>query len=362
MSAAALGEALRALVPGTTLEGIGAGRMRAAGFSIFQETRGWASMGPLEAVGKIPRLLVVLFRTARRLCSRPVDVVVLVDFGAFNLRLAKLLRKWRYAGAIVYFFPPGAWLDNPGQAAAVAANARALTPFAHQRDFYRSLGLPVAYFGHPLVSLVEPRAALAAAPAGGGVVALLPGSRRSEVVRHLPVLLEACRLLRAARPQATFVLGAADDDAERLARADLRAFSDLPVEIVRGAREALDRANAAFIASGTAVLEAALREVPCVSLYVTSDAQAKIGRRIYHRPFITLPNLLLDRMLVPELLQEEATPPRLAAALSGLLDAPEPQLAGMREVRALLGPPDTLARCAEFVAEAARAPRYRASA
>jgi lipid-A-disaccharide synthase len=362
MSAAALGEALRRVVPGVTLEGIGASRMRAAGFTIFEETRGWASMGPLEAIGKIPRLFVVHVRAARRLCARPVDLVVLVDFGAFNLRLAKLLRKWRYAGPIVYFFPPGAWLDNPRQAAEVAAATRALTPFAHQRDFYRSLGLPVEYFGHPLVSIVEARSPLPAAPADGGTVALLPGSRRSEVMRHMPLLLAACRLVRAQRPRATFVIGASDDDAESIVRGRLAAFADLPVEIVHGARDALDRADAAFVASGTAVLEAALREVPCVALYVTSPAQAKIGRRIYRGRFITLPNILLERELVPEFLQDDATPERLAAAIAPLLADSRAQLAGMREVRATLGPPDALARCAAFVAQAAGARPRRASA
>jgi lipid-A-disaccharide synthase len=362
MSAAALGEAVRRILPEVQLEGIGAARMRAAGFEIFEETRGWASMGPFEAVGKIPKLLAVAFRAAHRLCSRPVDLIVLVDFGAYNLRLAKLLRKRGYAGPIVYFFPPGAWLDNPGQARAVAAATEPLTPFAHQRDFYRSLGLPVAYFGHPLVSLVEPRAELPPAPPDGGTIALLPGSRRSELTRHVPVLLAACRLILTKRPRAAFVLGAADDDAERIARELAARAADVPLEIVRGARGAFDRADAALVASGTAVLEAALREVPCVSLYITSDAQAKIGRRIYRRAFITLPNILLDRALVPEFVQEDATPVRLALATLELLADPSPQLAGMREVRAILGPPDSLDRCARFVAESVRGPEPQATA
>ncbi len=220
----------------------------------------------------------------------------------------------------------------------------------------------MAYFGHPLVSLVAARAALPPAPADGGTIALLPGSRRAELTRHVPVLLAACRLVLTQRPRARFVLGAADGDAERISRELAARFGDVPLDIVKGARAALDRADAAFVASGTAVLEAALREVPCVSLYVTSDAQAKIARRVYRRRFITLPNILLDRALVPELLQEDATPVRLAVAIGELLADPGAQLAGMREMRALLGPPDALARCAEFVAEIVRAPERRVSA
>ena len=117
---------------------------------------------------------------------------------------------------------------------------------------------------------------------------------------------------------------------------------------MRGARKALDAADVALVASGTAVLEAALREVPTVALYVVSEAQAKIARRIYSRPFVTLPNILLDRALIPELLQDDATPENLAEAAQNLLCDAGEQRAGMREVRARLGPPDALARCARF--------------
>jgi lipid-A-disaccharide synthase len=125
----------------------------------------------------------------------------------------------------------------------------------------------------------------------------------------------------------------------------------LPVRVVRSAREALACADAAAIASGTAVLEAALLEVPTVGLYVLSDAQAKIARRIYRGRFITLPNLVLDEPVVPELLQEAATPRALADALEALLCDGATQLTGFRRLRAALGPADALERCARFALE-----------
>jgi lipid-A-disaccharide synthase len=151
------------------------------------------------------------------------------------------------------------------------------------------------------------------------------------------------------------VISVADQTVSGLVTEMLSHEGAQSVRLVSGAREALDAADVALVASGTAVLEAALREVPAVALYVVSEAQAKIARRIYHRAYVTLPNLLLDRALVPELLQENATPEKLAAAAEELLCDPSVQLAGMGDVRAALGPPDALARCARFALEVAGA-------
>jgi lipid-A-disaccharide synthase len=353
MIAGALVTAMRALGP-LEASGIGGERMLAAGVTLKTRTTGWASMGPLEALKRIPPLFVSAWRNAFALRASPQDLVVLIDFGAYNLRLAKVLRGLGYRRPILYFFPPGAWLDRVAQTRAVARATTALTPFAHQRDFYRSLDLPIAYFGHPLASLVEPRVPRATAPSSGGTVALLPGSRRGEIERHVGPLVGACRRLRARRPSARFMISAADDDAERTIRRELKKHFIDGIEIVRGARAALDAADVAAIASGTAVLEATLREVPCVALYVVSAAQAKIARRVWQHPFITLPNILLGREVVPERLQEDATPERLAEALERLLDDPIPQLRELRAVRVALGRPGALERCARFAVELAR--------
>jgi lipid-A-disaccharide synthase len=355
MLAAALATAMRERAPEATFAGIGSERMAEAGFALTTRTTGWASLGPLEALRRIPPLFANVWRHALWLRAKPWDLIVLVDFGAYNLRFAKTLRLLGYRRPILYFFPPGAWLDRPAQARAVARYTTALTAFAHQRDFYASLGLPIAYFGHPLVSLVAPRDARPLAPADGGVVALLPGSRRGEIERHVEPLVRAARLVRARRPRVEFVVSAADADADaRIARILKGTFFD-GLRVVRGARAALDAADVAWVASGTAVLEAALREVPTVALYIIAQAQVKIARRVWNGRFITLPNILLDREIVPELLQDEATPEGLADAALALLDDPAPQREAFRAVRAALGAPDALDRCAAFALEVARA-------
>ena len=181
----------------------------------------------------------------------------------------------------------------------------------------------------------------------------MPGSRRGEVLRHASRLFAACALLRATRPRLEVVISAADADVERLLRAEMAA-AGFSARIVSGARAALDCADVALVASGTAVLEAALREVPAVALYVIARSQVKIAKRVWSGRFITLPNLLLDRAVVPELLQDAATPEALAAAAEALLTDPLEQRAGYRELRAVLGPPDALARCAAFALALAR--------
>ncbi len=355
MLAATLAEAMREFVPEAAFAGIGGERMLGAGFTLTTRTTGWASLGPFEALRRIPPLVVNVLRHAFWLRASPWDLIVLVDFGAYNLRFAKTLRALGYRRPILYYFPPGAWLDQATQAAAVAQNTVALTAFEHQRNFYRANDLQIAYFGHPLCSLVRPRSARPLAPAGGGSVALLPGSRRGEIERHLPALLAACALLRARRPNARFIVSASDADAQRQIERELAA-SRVSMQIVRGARAAFDAADAAWIASGTAVLEATLREVPTVALYVVARAQVQLARRVWLRrhPFVTLPNILLGREVVPECLQERASPARLAQALDVLLEDPQPQLLAMREVRATLGAADALRRCAAFAVALAR--------
>jgi lipid-A-disaccharide synthase len=346
--------AMRAQGATIEAEGIGDERLERAGVALWQRTRGWASLGPLDAIKKIPRLLAIMWGTALRLRRQPPDLVVLVDFGAFNLRLAKTLRRLGSRVPIVYYFPPAAWLDDVKRARVVAAVSRALTAFTHQRDFYTGLGLPIGYVGHPLVSTVPARTPREPAPAGGGTIALLPGSRRGEIARHTPLLLDAFALVRAQRPAVRGVLVAVDDEAARAFEHALSLRSTQDVRIVRSTRDALAEADAAAVASGTAVLEAALVGVPSLALYVLSDAQAKIARRVYKGRYITLPNLVLDAPVVPELLQEAATPDALAATLLALLERPAEQLARFADLRACLGPPDALERCAEFVLAAAR--------
>jgi lipid-A-disaccharide synthase len=348
VSATLLAGAIAAIDAQAQFEGIGSERMRAMGFRLWNDTRGWSTMGIFEALRSVPKLWLIMWRNALRLRANPPDLIVLVDFGAVHLRLAKTLRAIGYRRPILYFFPPGAWLDKLKQAKAAADLSIPLVAFEHQRDFYRAQGLPVHFFGHPLPPSYAMRPARATPPPDGGTIAILPGSRAGELKRHLPVLLEAYAELRARRPNLRAFAGAADTATENAIREELRQRNLPEITIRRTAAAAIADADAAWIASGTAVLEAALSGVPSIALYILSDAQARIARRIYSGPYITIPNLALKKRVVPEILQEAATPARLASEMETVLRNPQAQYEQLLDLRHALGPEDALQQCARF--------------
>src|SRR5579859_3085193 len=210
LQASLLVSALRKLRPSLTVRAIGGQRLRAAGAEIVEDSvaGGWASIGHLRAYVKIPWLLLRMLLLANSLLRDPPRLLVCVDFGAFNVRMLEWLRFRGYRGRALYYFPPAAWLDREAQARKVARVSDALTPFAHQAAFYRSLGLPIDWHGHPLVSVISERPARE--PARTPTIAVMPGSRDGEVDCHLPVLADSA--LRLARDRgARFRVVAASD-------------------------------------------------------------------------------------------------------------------------------------------------------
>jgi lipid-A-disaccharide synthase len=356
LNATLLAAAIREYDADAHFEGIGAGRMRDTGFTLWRDHTGWASMGPLAAIPRIPKLLLTMWRTALHINATKPNLVVLVDFGAFNMRLAKTLREQlRYAAPVMYLFPPATWLDKEGVARAVSTMTVPVTAFTHQYEFYKRHRFPIMFFGHPLREQYAMRPPRDAPAPDGGTVALLPGSRAGEVEYHLPALLGALRVLRATRPDLRAVVSAANPQMERLVARALKRDGARNVAVVQGVAPALAGADAAFVASGTAVLEASLIGVPCVALYKIAPVLVRHARSIYSGKYITLPNLVLRREVVPELLQDDATPERLAAAMENVLRDPAQQYAAFGELREALGPRTALADCAKFAVALAQA-------
>jgi len=348
-SALRLARAIRAIDPQAEFEGIGAQDMRAEGFRIWRDHTGWASMGPIAAIPRIPKLLAIMWRTAFYIAKTKPDLVVLVDFGVFNLRLASTLkRRLHYHKPVVDLFPPGTWLDNLEKAREVSAVSVPVTAFEHQYNFYREHDLPIVYFGHPLAGDYVRRPPRPSAPPDGGTVAILPGSRSGELRHHLPALCAAYKLLKARRPRVRAVFGAADDRGARQIMTAITRARLADVDVVRGVANTVANADAAWVSSGTAVLECALSGIPVVALYIITPILVKHGRTMIKHKFITLPNLVLGREVVTELLQEEATPQRLTDEIERVLADPSTQYAAFSELREALGPPDALERCARF--------------
>ncbi|MBV8196559.1 MAG: hypothetical protein JO263_00355 [Candidatus Eremiobacteraeota bacterium] len=360
-AALALSQTIAQLDPAAEFEGIGSEAMRAAGFSLWRDHAGWASMGPLAAIPRIPKLLAAMLQTAFHVIASKPDLVVLVDFGVFNLRLASTLRRFGYAGPILDLFPPGTWLDNPDKARRVSALTIPVTAFKHQYDFYRGLGCRVLFFGHPLADRYAMRSSPTRPPRDGGVVAILPGSRSGELKRHLPVLAGAYRVLQRRRPKLRGVFAAANAQGVATIGRTIERERLAGTRIARGVPDALASADGAWAASGTAVLETALAGVPVVALYVIPRVLIWYGRRMVRHRFITLPNLVLGREVVPELLQERATPEALADALEALLERPQVQYDEFVALRMALGPGGGLRACAALAVDLAAGPTPAAS-
>ena len=322
--------------------------MRRCGFTLSESTIGWATLGPLAAVRNIPRLLFAMRRVARELAANPPDLIVLLDFGAFNVRFARALRRAGYGGPIFYGFPPSAWLDRPKVAKIVSSLATVIAPFAHQRDFYMGLGLPVQYFGHPIAATIKARTEYV--PSAHGRLVFLPGSREQEITKNLPPMTAAVEEIRRTLPECEAVVVAADSRIE----AYLRTVVPAGIRVERDARTWLAWADVACVASGTAVLESVLLGVPTVAMYVLSALNAAIARRVYRGRYVTIPNLVLDRMAIPELLQDAATPEALARHLLALLHDASEQEHAMHELRDALGSDGAMRKWAEYALSLAR--------
>jgi lipid-A-disaccharide synthase len=359
--------ALRALDPGVRLIGMGGAHMAAAGVEILVDPTAHAAMGTSEAVGRVPglyRAYRILVRALRE--CRPL-VIVLIDFPEFNLRLAKQARR---AGVpVVYFIPPQLWAWRRGRIRQMARRVtRVLAAFPFEEGLYEGAGVPVEFVGHPLLDVVPSDLARATARERLGVgegrtlVGLLPGSRKQEVSRLLPRMLDAAGRLARADGRRCFVLGLAASVDRGQVGALLERASGAggpPIEVVEGlTHEVMAAADVLLIASGTATLEAALLGAPMVVCYRVSRLTEAIVRLLKRSPWISLPNIVAGRGAVPEILQEDVTGARLAREAERLLVDPaaaSAQRAAFKELRSKLGQPGVGARAARAVLKVAGA-------
>ena len=353
--------ALRALDPGVRLIGMGGPRMAAAGVEILVDPTAHAAVGTSEAIGRVPGLYRAYKILVRRLREARPKAMVLIDFPEFNLRLAKQARR---AGVpVVYFIPPQLWAWRRGRIRQMARRVtRVLAAFPFEKSLYEEAGVSVEFVGHPLLDVVpsDLDRAMARERLGLGerqtLVGLLPGSRRQEVDRLLPPMLDAAARLAFGHGRRCFVLGLAASVDRGLVTALLARASETggpPVEVVEGlTHEVMAGADVLLIASGTATLEAALLGAPMVVCYRVSRLTEAVARLLTRSPWISLPNIVAGRGAVPEILQDKVTGARLSFEAERLLADPvaaTAQRAAFKEVRSRLGQPGVGARAARAV-------------
>lgn len=282
-------------------------------------------MGVAEVLPRLPRILRRLSETAREARRLRPAAVVTIDAPDFCFRLAKRLRGDGIP--LIHYVAPSVWAWRPGRARKIAAfldQLLALLPF--EPPYFEREGLPCTFVGHPVVEsgadlgdgrrFRERHGIAAEAP----VICVLPGSRRSETSRLLPVFALAVAGLRASRPDLAAVVPVIGAVADEVAQA--AANWPVPTTVLRGRADKIDAfaaADVALAASGTVALELAMAETPAVIAYRVSPVSAWLARRLIRVSYVSLVNLVLDRPVTPELLQEDCRPERLTAALDVLL-------------------------------------------
>ena len=330
---AGLMQAIKTQHPDAEFIGVGGARMEAEGLQSSFPMERLAVMGLVEVLGRLFELLGRRRQLARELIAAKPDVFIGIDAPDFNLGLELKLRR---AGIrTVHYVSPSVWAWRQKRVLKIReACDLMLTLFPFEAQFYDAHQVPVRFVGHPLADAIPQQADRSAArealdlPQDQPVVALMPGSRGGEVARLGELFLDAAIRLRSLRPGVRFLLPCATPE-RREQLEQMLVNRDLPLTLLNGrSHEALAACDAVLIASGTATLEALLYKRPMVVAYRVAPMTYRILKRLVKSPYISLPNLLAERLLVPELIQDAATADALAQTVAPLIDGGQVQTEG----------------------------------
>jgi lipid-A-disaccharide synthase len=327
--------------------------MGAAGVELLADLNDLAVMGFIEVAGRLPYFLRLRKRVYAALVDEGVDLVIPIDYPGFNLRLARHAR--RTGLPVLYYIAPQVWAWHASRARELARDAdriAVILPF--EEEFLRGFGATVEFVGHPLLDRTETASAgnewfdAHGVDPGRPLLALMPGSRLQEVKRHLELFAAAAERVQARRPEVQVMIGAPP-------AIDPAVYDRAGHPFTRRVTELLAHATAALVKSGTTTLETALAETPFVVAYRMNSVSFQLARRVVRVPHIALANLVAGRRLVPEFVQDAATPAALAEAVLPLLDPTDRRgqemRDGLREVRQRLGRGGAARRVAEVAAE-----------
>ena len=290
--------------------------------------------------------------TLKEIAREEPDAVVLIDYPGFNLRIAEALKKAGSRAKVIDYISPQVWAWNRRR---IPKMARILDLmiciFPFEKPLYEQSGLKTVFVGHPMLdSLAEKRIAT---PREENLLGLFPGSREREVKKIFPVMLEAARILSKTRPALRIEAAAASEAMRERMEEIARRTRGVQCEIVvKAAHTLMQRATAGMVASGTATLEATYFGLPFVLLYKAAWLTFLIGRRLVKVHWLGMPNILAEREVVREFLQEAAQPDPIAAALAPFLDdlqARDAFQANLRSVIATLGAPGASTRAANAI-------------
>lgn len=347
--------------------GMGGPHMRAAGVDIVMDYGEVAVVGITEILKHLPSLLRAMNRLVAEAQRRKPALAILTDFPGFHLRLARKLRPNGIRN--VYYICPQFWAWRPWRVNLVRRRfAKALCIFPFEKEFFAGAGVPTEFIGHPLVGAVAPtkdrkqfceQHGLAPSRA---LVCILPGSRSAELLHHLPVLQESAAKINGKVPAQFVIAAARPQDVEML---QTGWPPGLCLRVVEGETyNALAAADLAIVSSGTATVEAALLNAPMVVVYRVSPLTATLAKPLVRTPYFAMVNLIAEKPVVPELVQDDFTPEAVANQALRLLQDPNArnaQRAGLADVRTRLGPPGAVERAADQIVSLLRSSAGNAS-
>jgi len=361
MYAARLATALKQRLD-VAIFGMGGPQMRAAGVEIITDYSEVSVVGITEVLKRLPSLVRAMRRLVKEAQRRKPPFAILTDFPGFHLRLARKLRPQGIRN--VYYICPQFWAWRPWRVNLVRRRfAEALCIFHFEEEFYAEAGVPVKFIGHPLVGNVQTTLTRESfcrkygLQDQGRIITVLPGSRRGEISHHLPVLIEGLRAIRERLPSPPQIVVAV---APTLDAAWLE--NSFPTDwharfVTNETYNALGAADLAIVSSGTATVETALLGKPMIVVYRLSPLTARLAKPLVKTKFFSMVNLIAGHAIVPELIQDDFTPQRLASEAESLLSGSRggnprvsQMMRGLEEVRKLLGPPGAVERAADEIA------------
>ena len=308
--------------PGLFYCGIGGSALKQAGVRILVDASELTVVGITEVFAKLPGILKGMGTIKKLLKSLRPDLLILIDFPDFNLHIAATAKKLGIP--VLYYISPQIWAWRRGRVKRISRlvdHMAVILPFEEQ--FYAENHVPATFVGHPLLDSPLPTADQVISSAGRGqvTIGLMPGSRDSEISRHLPVMLDTAHILKDKLKHATFIISHAPSVArqqieeivaEHAGRMDVEIISD-------GVETVFERSDMLVAASGTVTLQAAIHGTPMVIIYKVSPVSFMLGRALVRVPHIGLVNLVAGRELVPELVQNEASAQNIALAVEDML-------------------------------------------
>jgi lipid-A-disaccharide synthase len=350
-------EAVQRIDPGIQFFGMGGEALKRAGMNLLYHNQSLSVVGITEVLLKLRSIQKTLLGLKQFLERERPDLLILIDFPDFNLRLAKFAHE--HGVPVLYYISPQVWAWRPGRVRLIARWVKKMVVFfPFEVPIYRAAGVDVECVGHPLLDVVKPALSkeetakqLGLDPAKP-IFGLLPGSRSQELERLLPVLLDTAHLLHQEVPDLQFVIPLAPG----LTKTSVSRWMNnawVPVKLAEGQTyDAMNLSDLLIMASGTATLEAALLEKPMVIIYKVSSLSYWIGRALVRVKHIGLVNLVAGKGIAPELIQKDASPERIAREALRIFndaDLRQGMTEAMTHVRRNLGEPGAVQRAAHIV-------------